>query len=29
MIAKVKKETKWHDIFRIVEKAQEKLKGEK
>jgi len=29
MIAKVKKETKWRDIFRIVEKAQEKLKGEK
>ena len=29
MIAKVKKETKWRDIFRIVEKAQEKLKGGK
>ncbi len=29
MIAKVKKETKWRDIFRIVEKAQKKLKGEK
>ena len=29
MIAKVKKETKWRDIFRIVKKAQEKLKGGK
>jgi len=29
MIAKVKKETKWRDIFRLVEKTQEKLKGEK
>ena len=29
MIAKVKKETKWRDIFKIVEKAQKKLKGEK
>ena len=26
MIAKVKKETKWRDIFKIVEKAQKKLK---
>ena len=29
MIAKVKKETKWRDIFKIVDKAQKKLKGEK
>ena len=29
MIAKVKKETKWRDIFKIVEKAQKKLKGGK
>jgi len=29
MIAKVKIETKWRDIFKIVEKAQKKLKGEK
>ena len=29
MISKVKKETKWRDIFKIVEKAQKKLKGEK
>ena len=29
MIAKVKKETKWRDIFKIVEKAQKKMKGEK
>ena len=28
MIAKVKKETKWRDIFKIVEKAQKKLKGD-
>ena len=28
MIAKVKIETKWRDIFKIVEKAQKKLKGE-
>ena len=26
MIAKVKKETKWRDIFRIVEKAQKELR---
>ena len=29
MIATVKKETKWRDIFKIVDKAQKKLKGEK
>jgi len=29
MIAKVKIETKWRDIFKIVEKVQKKLKGEK
>ena len=29
MIAKVKKETKWRDIFKIVAAAQKKLKGEK
>ena len=29
LIAKVKIETKWRDIFKIVEKAQKKLKGEK
>jgi len=29
MIAKVKAETKWRDIFKIVEKAQKKLKGGK
>jgi len=29
MIAKVKKETKWRDIFKIVGNAQKKLKGEK
>jgi len=29
MIAKVKKETKWRDIFKIVDEAQKKLKGEK
>jgi len=29
MIAKVKKETKWRDIFKIVEEAQKKLKGGK
>jgi len=26
MIAKVKKETKWSDIFKIVEEAQKKLR---
>ena len=26
MIAKVKKETKWRDIFKIVEEAQKKLR---
>ena len=29
MIAKVKKETKWRDIFKIVDEAQKRLKGEK
>ena len=29
MIAKIKKETKWRDIFKIVDEAQKKLKGEK
>jgi hypothetical protein len=29
MIAKVKKETKWKDIFKIVDKAQKQLKEEK
>ena len=29
MISKVKAETKWRDIFKIVDKAQKKLKGEK
>ena len=29
MIAKVKKETKWRDIFKIVDKAQKKMKGVK
>jgi hypothetical protein len=29
MIAKVKKETKWRDIFKIVTAAQKRLKGEK
>ena len=29
MIAKVKIETTWRDIFKIVETAQKKLKGEK
>jgi len=29
MIAKVKAETKWRDIFKIVKAAQKKLKGEK
>ena len=29
MIAKVKIETKWRDIFKIVKAAQKKLKGEK
>ena len=26
MIAKVKKETKWRDIFKIVEEAQRRLR---
>ena len=26
MIAKIKKETKWRDIFKIVEEAQKRLK---
>ena len=29
MIAKVKAETKWKDIFRIVEKAQKRINEEK
>ena len=29
MIAKVKAETKWRDIFKIVDKAQKQLKGGK
>ena len=29
MIAKVKKETKWRDIFKVVDKAQKQLKEEK
>ena len=29
MIAKVKKETKWRDIFNIVDEAQKKMKGGK
>ena len=29
MIAKVKKETKWRDIFKIVYEAQKKMKGGK
>jgi len=29
MISKVKAETKWRDIFKIVEKAQKQLKGGK
>ena len=29
MIAKVKKETKWRDIFKIVDEAQKRLKGGK
>ena len=29
MIAKVKKETKWRDIFKIVDEAQKKMKGVK
>jgi len=29
MIAKVKKETKWRDIFKIVATAQKRLKGER
>jgi hypothetical protein len=29
MIAKVKIETKWRDIFKIVKAAQKKLKGGK
>ena len=29
MIAKVKKETKWRDIFKIVDESQRRLKGEK
>ena len=29
MIAKVKAETKWHDIFKIVAAAQKRLKGGK
>ena len=29
MIAKVKKETKWRDIFKIVYEAQKKMKGVK
>jgi len=28
MIAKVKAETKWKDIFKIVEKAQKRIKNE-
>ena len=29
MIAKVKKETKWRDIFKIVEEAQKRLNEKK
>jgi hypothetical protein len=29
MIAKVKAETKWKDIFKVVDKAQKQLKEEK
>ena len=29
MISKVKAETKWRDIFKIVDEAQKRLKGEK
>jgi len=29
MISKVKAETKWKDIFKVVDKAQKQLKGEK
>ena len=29
MIAKVKAETKWRDIFKIVAAAQKRLKGKK
>jgi len=29
MIAKVKKDTKWRDIFKIVDEAQKRLKGGK
>ena len=29
MISKVKAETRWRDIFKIVEKAQERLRREK
>ena len=29
MISKVKAETKWRDIFKTVEEAQKRLKGEK
>jgi len=29
MISKVKAETKWRDIFKIVKVAQKRLKGEK
>ena len=29
MIAKVKAENKWRDIFKIVKAAQKRLKGEK
>ena len=29
MIAKVKAETKWRDIFKIVDEAQKQLKGGK
>ena len=29
MISKVKAETKWRDIFRIVEEAQERLRRER
>ena len=29
MIKKVKAETKWRDIFKIVEEAQRRLNGEK